>query len=843
MKKNLQYYLSLKAASAAFALVTLSGVSAGAQIFELPRTRAFDYPFPSLAPTNTIPALPGEEEAFMEIEFNFHWQEPETLFQMKEFLSKYPSSAYSPYVELLIADWYFFNGEYSLALGHYNNLRNSGFSGDIQTGMLYRKAFSLLKNGYYSEAKKLFRRVVSSRDFGEAAAFYLAYIDYVNGKYDDAYKAFKEIQSRGISPKSQEALYYINQIDYLRGDYDKVGSTSEKLLKGDIPFEMLAETMRVGGLSYFKTGDKGKARTMLSNYRDLTGDGAEYSALYALATILYDQADFESALPLFTSVTEFDGPLQQSAWLYIGQILTKQGDAQGAALAFEKAGRQGWDPSVAETAFYNYAVSNVAGSSLPFVDSARTMESFIDNYPDSPYSAGLSKYLANSYYNLQDYQAALRQIDKISSPNAETAAARQKILYQLGLRQMKKGDYTSAVRSLTEASSSLMPDKAVSAQASLWLGEAYYSMGDYRAAVKAYDTAIGSGELGDNAALANYNLGYAELKLKDYKKAQGAFKKATDLKGLTPQQFTDARLRYADCLYYNGNYGDAMAVFRNIRSQGGQEGVYARLREADLLGREGKTADKIAVLEEIVNDKDAGIWRNSAIGRLADTYSETGNDKRAAELYSLILDGDNTGSEVVQAYYALATNAENLFKQGDRQSALEAYRRLEKSGIEDLYPSAVLGVARTSTSPSEVLEYAMLASSLPGLTAEEINEARFLGAEAGIVLGGERKVAGMNTLSSLISSSDPYWGARSAVLLGETLFEDGNLSGAEEVLTELIDAGSSDNYWLARGYIALADVYKAQDKDYLAKLYLESLRDNYPGTEKEILEMINSRLK
>ncbi len=62
-------------------------------------------------------------------------------------------------------------------------------------------------------------------------------------------------------------------------------------------------------------------------------------------------------------------------------------------------------------------------------------------------------------------------------------------------------------------------------------------------------------------------------------------------------------------------------------------------------------------------------------------------------------------------------------------------------------------------------------------------------------------------------------------------------------MLEFTDAGTPHEYWLARGFIILADAYSGLGKDYLAREYLNSLRDNYPGEEEDIADMIASRLK
>lgn len=813
--------LHLKAASAALTILALSSLSAFG--------------------TKTIPSMPDEQAVYVRLKKEYHFREMQTPLSLKQFLNHYPASDYSDEVTLMLADWYFYNSEYPLALKYYESIRDDAFSGDLREGMLYRKAYSQIKTGFYREASLYLSGLTNSSRYGDDSRFYLAYIDYVNGKYDDAYDQFSIINRSG--PKGSEAEFYLNQIDYRRGEFRKVANTSERLLAGaPVPEEVRDETLRVGALSFFKLADKASARNMLERYIGLTGDGAEISAIYSLATIYFDEGNFAMALPLFTTVTRYPGDLAQSAWLYIGQIYLNQGDAQKAALAFDKAAKESWNNEVAETAAYNLAVISSDGMGLPFSDAATIMENFIDTYPSSPYVSRLSSYLANAYYNKRDYENALRLSDKISVTEYDTKALRQKILYQLGVSQLQRGETHAAIKSLMEASGSDAPDKEVTAQAALWLGDAYYIQNNFTAAAKAYETAIASGKLAGNLALADYNLGYSYLKLRKYGKAESAFKGALNAGGLNSVQTADANLRYADCLYYVGKYQEALSLFRNIKLDGGSDAVFASIREADILGREGKINDKISILENLRNNPEAGIWSSTVVSRLADAYSEKGDDRKAAELYALILDS-NSGNDNSQVFYSLAANAENLYNSGDNVSAHSAYRRLETSGIASLYPVAIRGIMRTASDNTEIIDYAAKAAALPGSSSEEIDEALLIGAEAGLASDAKHHEQALSSLNSLARSSDRLWGARAAVVLGEQLIKERNLTGAEEILLHLVDNGSDDNYWMARGYIALADVYSAQDKDYLAKLYLETLQSNYPGKEKDIKEMINLRLK
>lgn len=783
----------------------------------------------------------AEEFSYLELLAAYHTGSAQAETLVTRFLELFPQSLHTSEVKFLKANLLFFNRDYTAALRAYNDIDTSTLTRTQKADYNYRKAVAMLKTGYYDEARSLFNNLTGT-DYDEGILFYDAYIDYVNGDYNSAYRKFNSVPDK--SAEGLEAEYYITQIDYKQGNYQKAINEGEKLLKKDVPFELLPETTRVVALSHFKRGNVAKAGDMLKDYVAMTGDGAERSARYTLATIFYDGGELEEAKRIFLDLTDNRDNITQSSWLYLGQIAMEEGNDNEAAIAFDKASKMAFDPEVSETALYNLATAGASGVSIPFRSSSEALEKFVETYPNSEYVPTVSSYLATSYFNDKNYEKALESISKIKNPTVEVLQARQKILYELGMKQLASGETDMAIVSLKDASAGTNLNPEIAAQSYIWLGDAYYRKKDYKAAAEAYSAALATNKTGINTAITQYNLGYARMKLKEYKSALGNFQAALASKGLTAAQQKDAKLRIADCQYYTGNHKEALAGFRSLSGGTGQDAVYASLREAELIGREGNLTGKIEILQRLDAQGNTGLWTQEILSSLAGAYSENGNDAEAARINMRILESNPSETTTLQTLYALAENAENLYDKADYDAALAAYHKLENSGNPDFYLLALKGIMLSSASSEDIINYAEKILSTPGVSAELSEEARFNRAVAMVDLDKDGSLTrGLAELEELAANPSREAGALASLNLGEFYLDHGQYDKAEETLLRFIDSDNDNQYLLAKGYIFLSDAYKAKGDDYLARLYLETLRDNYPGNEPEIFEMINSRLR
>lgn len=979
-----------------------------------------------LPPGGWLPADDERRAMFLNGVAMYGEGNPECVSALERFIYLYPDVPEVTDARLLVADWYFFDHRYSRALIAYSDIDFATLAPDVRDTCTYRRMLSMLKCGYDREAVPLIDELAAAGGkWSLPAVYYRAYTDYRAGDYNTAYTGFEQVaralggepveagevseddvtpptsrrrrggtrtvrSARAVTPyvsDGMEPLYYMTQIDYTRGKYREVVNNGQLLLDRRRVPELVPELWRIMGLSYFKLGEYDRARGLLESYVDSPELTPSADAVYALGAVEYAAGDYSTAAGHFASLTDMRNDLAQGAYLYLGQCAAREGDENAAAIAFDKAARMSYDPAVSETAMYNYIAAQTRGGKIPFSSSISLYEQFLSDYPRSKYCAAVRENLANAYYNEQDYELALKSIDRIPSPSASVCLARQKILYQLGMQQLARGESRSAAISFEGAVDQRGGDPALATQASIWLGDALYDSGAYAAADRAYARALKGGIKGENAALTTYNRAYALYMQDKFAEAATLFRTASSDKALSSSQRADAKVRLADCLYYAGDYAGAENIYDEALAAGQGDADYSAWRKALMRGLQGDNEGKIKGLtafvkqrresrwapgallelghtymqggyrdkalsawEQLVKDYPASPENRTASLLLARAYMENGRTTTAVSAYKRILaswpSGDeadaahealkrhyaSTGQldeyaaylqtipggrtvkpdemdtltfEAAEAEYADDTSATTLLREyltkyprgrhtttamlylmrsaaerGDydealsfaqaitgadsgspmaiealmtkaeiiethfparRKEALEAWRMLERTGGPELAPEAWCGIMRTTSDASERVAYARKVSATGGITATQAEQARLF--EALGMLGGKENQQAEEILRNMSRNPATESGARSAVELGTHYLNTSRPSKAVEILSEFTDTGSPHSYWLARGFITLADAYHATGRKYLAVEYLKSLRDNYPGAEPDIHEAISSRLK
>lgn len=752
--------------------------------------------------TQKVALTPAEAREYTYLLANAYYErdDADCLRLLMDFVQTYPASPLAPKAALAVGDFYFFRHEWADALAAYNRCDLDRLNRDDMTLYDYRRCLCLIKTGHFEEARQAIYVLESEPGYKNAYNFYTAYLDYIDGDFKKAYELFKQVPD-GI--KGLDAGYYMAQIEYSRGQYDQVISRGTALLRRNPDPELAPEIARIVGLSYFKQDEFGRARDYLTDYFKTTVAAPDPDASYAMGAIDYADGRYNAAEQRFAQITDSNDAIGQGAWLYLGQCYLNQDNPTSAALAFEKAWRLSYDKDVTETALYNYVTALTRGGKVPFSSSSELLEQFVTNYPDSQYAPEVEAYLATAYYNDRNYTKALKYIDSIRKPSADVLSAKQKILYELGIEAVSNGQSETAAAYLNQCVALKQYDRQLGAQASLWLGDAQYSLGRYKEAAQSFDNFIKEDTSRENRALGYYDLAYAQYKLEEYSKAAANFASALSSKpGLDPRLANDARVRRADCLYYIGKYNEAYNLYTSAIDAQATDADYALYRRAVINGLSGNTKSKLADLARVEKEYPDSRWMSKVLLEEAVTYEETGQPSLAADAYKkrLAVNGDADIDELLRMASAMNKSS----RWGD---LLDVVERIHHAG---------------------------------GLEPDEVAEIDLYEADALNALG--RTKESLPIYSRLAENPSSLSGAKAVVTLAELEIKQGDAEAARVRMEEFTDIGSPHQYWLARGFIALADSYHALGQKSLAREYIVSLDENYPGTEADIRKMISQRL-
>lgn len=903
------------------------------------------------------------------------------------FINRYPASHLVPQAWASVGDYYFYRGKYGEAIKAYGNVPAGALETASELDVVYRKGYSLLRLGEWDDARHCFDRLSATARYREAGFFYQGYIHYVNKEYREALDRLGSIRSNG--ELAMAAQYYVCQIHFAQGRYTDAIAEGRRILAHGVASEYDGELHRIIGEGEFHEGNDTDAARHIEAYIEAYESDPERTSLYILGVLDYRSHEPQACIAHMSGVTAADDALAQSAYLYIGQSQLQAGNLNSAAIAFEQALRMPFDRDVQETAFFNYAITQSDGGRTPFNRSIDIFEDFLNTYPNSRYTADVENYLIDAYTSGNDYRRALESISHIKSPSQRVLAAKQRVLYNLGVQSLSGGSPAEAEAHFTQAYAMGDLDAGLRWECSLWAGECQYRQGRHSDAEASQARYLRNASTADdNYALAHYNIGYSRFQQRKYGTARDAYRVAASSPSLAAEIRADAYNRIGDTYYYSRSYSEAAdaydqaysthsqsageyALYQKAMMQGLNKDYAAKVGQLDRLMAEfpgsqltpaallqradacvamndnqsaiatydnliarfpatadarkgmlqkaiternmGREDDAIATYRRIITQYPASDEATVAVEDLKIIYAERGELAQFADFLasvdgapsldvsemerltfeaaekSYVTGGDASrlhdyigrypdGVYTAKALYyiarneyksgdlddalahvnsalaasagasftedALAMKGNILLGQEKTAEALAAYEELlQVASTPDNKINANLGIMRASMELGQWSNAEASAARLlqaGGLSADEEKEAQFDRAMAQLAMGrGSEAAAGFKELAS---NTQSVYGARAAFELAAYHYQAGNLDAAEQTLNDFIDAGTQHQYWLARGFILLADVYHKRGEDFEACQYLESLRRNYPGRDDDIRSLIDSRL-
>jgi len=438
--------------------------------------------------------------------------------------------------------------------------------------------------------------------------------------------------------------------------------------------------------------------------------------------------------------------------------------------------------------------------------------------------------LGDCYFLNRDYAQAISSYDRSLRLNLYDAdyALFQKALC-LGLQRDNQAKI-SALQLLVQN----YPKSSYQDDALFELGRTYERLNQSQLAIGYYKDLTSKFPQSNFLNKALVQLGLVHYNSKDYQAAIGYYKQVVDRSPNSPE--TQAALAGIKNCYvemndvdsyfaYTGNLGAGVRV-----SVSEQDSLTYQAAERLYMTRDTKAKGQF---ERYLSQFPNGSFVLNSQFYLAEIFYAEGAFSRAITGYEYVIaQPNNTFTEVALSKAAgLQYNAANYAK---ALTYFERYAVLSNSGnnLQD----ARIGIMRCQyqlANYQACIEAANKVLAFEKVSEIQKRETNYKLAMSHYKMGN--KDAAFPILRQLSSDTNSAEGAEAKFLVADILFGRQKLKEAETEIMDFIDKNSPHQFWLAKSFLLLSDIYLKNGDEFQAKHTLKSIEENYPEKNDGIL--------
>lgn len=503
--------------------------------------------------------------------------------------------------EALVRKMHFHLGEYLYRRSDFSGAVESYGQSDIRqldnreiADMRFHEGDAWFRLGKYDRAKPLLQSVRQLSDHPNRpdADYGYGYICYREQRLSEALQAFRLVDNH---PRYRSAVpFYIADILYRQGQKDQALAYAEaNASKTAGAFSLQMD--RFLGHAYFERRDFAKA---LPRLESASGGPERVSReqLYELSYCRYVLSRYREASEGFSQLSSGSDSLSQSAMYLLGDAYLKLGRLPEARNAFSYCASNSSIPAQREVASFNYAKLSYE---LGYQDVALAeFRRFLSAFPASNYAREARDLLLGLLAGTNNFREAIGLLESMSTPTEASRRLFPKVAFGRAMELVNDQDLPAAERLLDK----VLRDPNAGAYATparFWKGEVAYRSSRFSDAVASFTEYLSKSPVAQGEAQplnARYGLGYAYLRLENWRAAQSFFAQVggNARAGAGPVE-RDAMLREADCRYMLKDLAGARTIYERVLEYGWSSSDYAQFQLAMIAGV-SDPARKIAML-------------------------------------------------------------------------------------------------------------------------------------------------------------------------------------------------------------------------------------------------------
>lgn len=653
------------------------------------------------------------------------------------FVDAHPESFRVPAIHLELFRHFFNLKRWPEALAYAGKVDENGLGETDKDEFIFKRGYAQFQDGRTDPALAAFAKVKDGGSaYAASATYYAAHIHYTKKNYEAALAGFEKL-------KSDEAFgrvvpYYIAQIQFLQGKYDALLEYTKPLLADPDGTKRTGDINRLAGEAHYRTGQFKEALPYIE--KSIARSGVDRNDRYIAGYVFYKNAQYKKALDQFNGVASPNSgggaapatdSLAQLAAYHMADCYLQLNEKNYARNAFKRAYDIGKDPRITEDALFNYAKLAYELSFDPYNEAIIALRDYLKAYPNSPRNDEAQQFLLNVFLKTRNYEAALEALDAIKSKDIRLQEVYQELAYNRGVELYEGHKYQDAAL-FFEKALKFPVDKSTNAKAHYWQAESYYAQGDYDAALRKYDALRNSSGAyaTDLYEEASYSQGYCYFKQKQYDEAATSLRRFVAVAGIPKDQKANAMLRIGDCYFVAKDEPTAIKWYDDAMAHGTKDRDYALFQKGYCQGLERQYDAKIATLKKLLDEKAGSQYAADAKFQLGETYINQEKDGEALKYYKQVIDGHPNSPQVRQSMLQSALIHQ---RQGRTDQAIEAFK-----AVVAKYPTvegsreALAGLENIHVEQGRVAEYEAYVRTLNFVDPStlDLDEKYFRSAEA-----------------------------------------------------------------------------------------------------------------
>ena len=770
----------------------------------------------------------------------------QVIEQGKELLAAEQNDYFDAELNRLVGESYYHLGNDVEAKAYLRRYMNNP-EGDPYRTAAYTMGVLDFRDGNYNAVINDMLHVIDGSDaLAQSAYLYMGQAKRQNNDINGANMAFQQAAMMDCDRNVKETAFYNYAVGVSKGartPFDKSIDLFEDFLN-EYPNSRYKDNVE-GYLvdAYMNTTDYQRALTSINRIKKPGAKvlKAKQNVLYnlgvqALANNRNKEADnyFKQAI----AVGNYDNTALNESRLWLAETQYREGNYKEAAKQ-----QQEYVKSIKKTdENYGLAQYNLGYSLLNqnrYTEAKSAFQNAIASKQlTSDLAASAYQGIGQAQYYLKDFSGAQASYDQALRLDKNTSGDYS--MYQKGIMMGLSHQYADEIAQM-DALVAAYPKSDLAPQALLEKGNAQAQLGKNNDALDTYATLLKNYSKSVEArkgllqtALINKGLGKEDDAIEAYKKIIRQYPTSDEAQAAAE----DLKLIYADKGQL-AEFSKFLASVPNAPKIDVNEMERLNFEAAEKAIIDTKpNADK---MRQYLQNYPKGAYTAKAHYYIARYHYGKGEYNDAMAAIDEALKG---GGDASYAQDALAMRSDIYSRQGNHEAALNSYKELASRATSDdnrtLAQLGALRVAKQMGDWKQVQEIATTLLDRGGLTAKEEKEVTLDRGLSYAQMGKTKEAEA--AFKALARDANSEYGAQASYELSRMQYEMGNYKGAEQTVNELINAGTPHSYWLAKSFITLADASYKQGDVAQARDYLKSLKDSYPGKEKEIFNEIESRL-